>query len=299
MSRIRSIGRAILLRAPDPVRRFVMAAVGRPLPPRQPRSAAPARPAPPPAPESTGFKVAYVLGRPDLVERLPLGCRRVLDLGCATGEVGLEIRARIPDAEITGVEVDPAMAAVAAGRIDRVVTANLDDVDAIVAELADRRFDAIVAGDILEHLVDPWTVLRGLAPVLADDAWIVASLPNIGHWDTWWNVLVRRRWPYRTRGIHDSTHLRFFARRNVGPLFEQAGFRVAEIVAKPRLVERPHRWNRWSRWFALPGLRDLLTFQFIVVARRDATLDPSAAATAGVDRELLAAPTAGGGGSEV
>lgn len=294
MNPIRAAGRAVLLRSPQRIRRLVMAAIGRPLPVPAPRPAA----APPAPGDPAGFKVAYVMGRPDLVERLPLTCRKVLDLGCATGQVGIEIKARIPDAEVTGVEVDRAMAAVAVERIHRVVTANLDDVDAIVAELAGEQFDAIVAGDILEHLVDPWTVLRGLRPILTDDALIVASLPNIGFWDTWWNVIIRRRWPYRPRGIHDSTHLRFFARRNIAPLFGQAGFRVDAIFPKYRVIERPHPRNRWAARAAVPGLRDLLTFQFIVLARRDSTIDPALAATTAVQHELLIgqSPDAGASG---
>src|SRR5215210_2768079 len=224
ISALRRLGRAALLSAPDPLRRTVMAAIGRPLPPRAPRAARPPAVGP-----DAPFNASYVGSRPDLVEQLPETSRNILDLGCATGEVGVAIVKRIPEARVTGVELDPPMAAVAAGRIANVVSVDLEDLDAVRAALAGERFDAVIAGDILEHLVDPWRALRGLQPVLTNDALIIASLPNIGFWDTWWNVLVHRRWPYRPRGIHDSTHLRFFAGRHIPPLFEQAGFRVDAV----------------------------------------------------------------------
>ncbi len=268
MNQFRRGARAVLLRAPLPIRRAVLRAFGRdlPRPPATPSSSADRRA----ELEALGFVRSYIGTRPELVSRLPRSCRNVLDLGCATGEVGAAVKRRTPEARVTGVELDPAMAALASAQLDRVVAADLGDSGAIARDLADGPFDGVIAGDILEHLVDPWGTLRALTAVLSADAWVVASLPNVGFWDTWWNVLVRKRWPYRSRGIHDATHLRFFARRNIEPLFGQAGYRVERIDRVYRLVEQPQRRNRLARWLAIPGLRDLLTFQFLVVARLDA-----------------------------
>ncbi len=260
--------RSAARRLPRSIRRPIFRLLGRPFPESDPPPIT--APSDGEATDATGFNRAYVGARPELVERLPATCRNVLDLGCATGEVGAAVKRRIPAASVTGVELDPAMAALAAERLDHVVAANLEDGDAIARELAGPPFDGVIAGDILEHLVDPWRTLRDLRAVLAPGAVIVASLPNVGFWDTWWNAMVRRRWPYRPRGIHDATHLRFFARHNVEPLFSQAGFRIERLDRTYRLVERPHPRNRHARLFALPGLRDLLTFQFLIVARLEA-----------------------------
>lgn len=267
MSRLRSAARAVFRRFPRPVRRTAFRLAGRPFP----DAARQMQPSSSGADPDT-FNRAYVGARPDLVERLPTDRRNVVDLGCATGEVGAAVKRRIPLARVTGVEIDPAMAAVAAGRLDRVVAADLESADAVIGELAGEPFDGVIAGDILEHLVDPWRTLRILTAVLAPEAVVVASLPNVGFWDTWWNVMVRKRWPYRPRGIHDATHLRFFARRNLEPLFAQAGYRVERIDRSYRLIEHPHPRNRFARYVAIPGLRDLLTFQFLVIARRDVGL---------------------------
>jgi SAM-dependent methyltransferase len=270
MTRLRPALRRLVRIVPWPIRRRVLTAFGRPVPPPRPRTADL-----PTDPDEAAFKRAYVGGRPDLVSRVPANARNVLDLGCATGEVGLGLKARIPGVRVVGVEIDAAMAAVAAGRLERVVQADLGDPVAVRASLAGEAFDAVVAGDILEHLTDPWAVLRTIVPRLADGATVVASLPNGGFWNTWWNVLVRKRWPYRSRGMHDATHLRFFARRNLAPLFAQAGLTIERIDRAYRLVDRPHPRNRWARRIALPGLRDLLTYQFIVVARRPLPSDDS------------------------
>jgi 2-polyprenyl-3-methyl-5-hydroxy-6-metoxy-1,4-benzoquinol methylase len=208
---------------------------------------------------------AYTGARPDLVALVPAEAHRVLDVGCATGALGAALKAVRESAVVTGVELDPEMAAVAEERLDRVL---VQPVEEALAELAAERFDCVVCGDVLEHLVDPWSVLRGLVELLDEGGTVVASLPNVGHLDTLVNLVFRRRWPYRARGIHDETHLRFFALANVRELFERAGLQVVELRRHYRLIDRPHRLNSVARLLALPGLRELVAYQYLVVARR-------------------------------
>jgi SAM-dependent methyltransferase len=206
---------------------------------------------------------AYTGPRHDLLELLPERCDRVLDIGCAEGLVGAEIRARRPGCEVWGIERDRAFAAVARTRLARVFGG---DAEQVLPELRARgeRFDLVVCGDILEHLVDPWAVLRTVR-ALCPDGCLLASLPNVGHWSTLWSLVWRSEWPYRDRGIHDRTHLRFFARRNVAELFGSAGFRLEVLRTRHRLLERPHPVNARLEPLlrALPGLARLTAFQFL------------------------------------
>src|SRR3954462_14174997 len=98
--------------------------------------------------------------RPEILRHLPRTARRVLDLGCATGTTGAALKQR-QDAEVVGVEREPEYAREAAARLDRVVTADVEAFDP--AGLG--TFDALIAADILEHLVDPWAALRRCAAV--------------------------------------------------------------------------------------------------------------------------------------
>ena len=40
----------------------------------------------------------------------------------------------------------------------------------------------IIFADVLEHLVDPWGVLRELRPMLSPGGRVLLSVPNIAHW---------------------------------------------------------------------------------------------------------------------
>jgi 2-polyprenyl-3-methyl-5-hydroxy-6-metoxy-1,4-benzoquinol methylase len=218
----------------------------------------------PSATTEAGFLRAYTGSRPDLLALVPAGAARVLDVGCATGALGAALKAERADATVVGVEIDPAMAAVAQTRLDRVLA---EPIEQALERLAGERFDCVVCGDVLEHLGDPWSVLRALAGLLDDNGTVVASLPNVAHLDTLANLVFRHRWPYRERGVHDETHLRFFALANVRALFAQAGLEIVELRRHYRLIDRPHGVNLLAWLVALPGLRELVAYQYLVLAR--------------------------------
>ena len=209
---------------------------------------------------------AYANPRPEVVPLVPAIHRTVLDVGCSTGQLGAVLRAR--GQHVTGIEHDPESAAEARTRLDCVVEADVEAVaagasTAALAALAGP-FDCIVFADVLEHLRDPWRVVRWGAGLLAPDGCIVVSVPNIGNLQTLWALLVRRKWPYKVVGIFDRTHLRFFTRRNLPDLFAGTDLRIVEVVRVPRIHDRiDSRWNRLA-----PLLGDLGAFQFVLRAER-------------------------------
>ena len=211
------------------------------------------------------FNPSYVGRRSDVERLLPPGVHSVLDVGCSVGALGASIKAST-GAQVTGIEYSPAMAAEAEKVLDRVF---VGDATAVIdgSTLEGMQFDAIIFADVLEHLPDPWLVLRRAVRLLTPGGRIIASLPNIRHLSTIYHLVVLGYWPYRDRGIHDRTHLRFFTRRNVLELFRSANLEIESVDAKYRLVERPHRINRFAKYFALPGLRGFLAFQYLVTAR--------------------------------
>ncbi len=208
---------------------------------------------------------AYTGGRPDIENLVSPTAKLVLDVGCSNGTLGAAIKART-GAQVVGVELSSAMAAEARNRLDRVF---VDDAAAVFAteKLAEYKFDTIIFADVLEHLVDPWLVLQTATKYLTPEGTIIASLPNIRHIDTIYNLVVKGKWPYRDRGIHDRTHLRFFTKQNITDLFSNAGLEINRIETNYRLVEKPHSLNRWAKFMALPGIRNFLAFQYLIQAK--------------------------------
>lgn len=213
------------------------------------------------------FNQAYIGARPDILNLIPPSVSYVLDVGCSTGILGKQIKSISDSIEITGIELNSSMAKIAEQQIDKVITADIEEIN-LLDYLQPSYFDCIICADILEHLRDPWRIIKQLTEYLKRDGVIIASIPNIRHYSSVNNLLFKGYWPYRDRGIHDRTHLRFFTKKNIIELFQGAGLNIDRMVANYRLIETPHKFNNYSHFFAIPFLKDFLTFQYLVVGKR-------------------------------
>lgn len=218
---------------------------------------------------TSDFNPSYTGPRPDILALLPGHFNTALDVGCSNGALGLSLK-QLRQVSVTGIEYDPAMASVAAAHLDDVITGNIE-APGILDQLGDRTFDVIICGDVLEHLADPWLIMTKLSQHLTAGGCLIASLPNIRHISTIYSLLVKGYWPYRDRGIHDRTHLRFFTLRNIRELFAHADLTVQRIEANYRLLEAPKAVNRHARKIAIGPLKPFLAFQYLVCAKKNSS----------------------------
>jgi 2-polyprenyl-3-methyl-5-hydroxy-6-metoxy-1,4-benzoquinol methylase len=163
--------------------------------------------------------------KPAFLELIDPRGLRVLDLGCGGGHNGALLK-RAGAREVVGVELHAGAAAQARTRLDSVVQGDLAHLD--LAQLGDESFDAILASDVLEHLAEPEEALARVLTRLRPGGVVLVSLPNVAHVVVFANLLMKR-WPRRSSGIFDRTHLRFFAKRDMVQLLEGAGLRVLRI----------------------------------------------------------------------
>jgi SAM-dependent methyltransferase len=110
----------------------------------------------------------------DLLEPQPRA--RLLDLGCADGELTLRLAARIGTTDVTGVEGAPAVAAKGRERGIHVVEADLNR----PLPLPDEAFDVVHANQIIEHLHDTDRLASEIHRLLAPAGYAVLSTNNLG-----------------------------------------------------------------------------------------------------------------------
>jgi O-antigen biosynthesis protein len=166
-----------------------------------------------------------------IIELLGLD-KQVLDVGCATGNLAEVLAGR--GCRVTGIDIDPEAARQAEKHCERVIVGDVESLD-LGAELDEADFDVIVFGDVLEHLKDPLQTLRRFKPFLQTEGYVIASIPNIAHGSVRL-ALMQGRFRYRSLGLVDDTHLRFFTRETVEQLFDDAGFLIADLRRTTRGV---------------------------------------------------------------
>ena len=184
--------------------------------------------------------------------------RRILDVGCDTGNLGGYLKG-LGNA-VDGVEMDPEAAGRAKSKLDRVYTGSAEDPE-LLRELSGP-YDVVVFADVLEHIADPASLLRKVAPLLAEAGIIIASLPNVANFRVRFQLLFGR-FEYTETGILDKTHLRFFTKKTAAGLFRDAGFEVVDV--RPAATYMP-----LALLFGWPGL---FATRYVLKARPSASSD--------------------------
>jgi 2-polyprenyl-3-methyl-5-hydroxy-6-metoxy-1,4-benzoquinol methylase len=162
--------------------------------------------------------------------------KRIVDLGLSRGLL-LERFRRYPDVELGGIEIDPAEIekARARGLEPRRHHINVFEGDRMTARLPydDEWADVVLAGEILEHIVDTEVFLREIHRSLKPGGALVLSTPNI-LWLKHRLGLLAGRYPdaleYRTRYGDDFGHVRVFAPAQLQELLAEAGFVESAIL---------------------------------------------------------------------
>jgi SAM-dependent methyltransferase len=154
------------------------------------------------------------------IEAHVAGPGAILDLGCWVGFLLAEARER--GWRTLGVEPSEFGSGYAREQLGlEVLTADL-----FSAELERASFDAIVMGDVLEHLVSPADALARLRELLAPGGVVWLAVPDAGSavarvlGKRWWSVL--------------PTHVQYFTRGSLATLLTRSGFDQLESSTAPK-----------------------------------------------------------------
>jgi 2-polyprenyl-3-methyl-5-hydroxy-6-metoxy-1,4-benzoquinol methylase len=164
--------------------------------------------------------------RSDILPLIPPEAGKVLDVGCGAGNTVAWLRSIRNVTWAGGVEIHPDAAAEARCKLDTVYTTGVEDLE---LPLAEGSLDLILCLDILEHLVDPWMVVKRLYRLLRPGGTLIASLPNVRNKRVVFPLLFKGSWKYRDFGVLDRTHLRFFTRKSAIDMLTSAGFSIDGI----------------------------------------------------------------------
>jgi len=185
----------------------------------------------------------------DILALMPRDARRIIEVGCSSGSLAHEYKKLNPQCEYIGIEIVPEFAEVARASCDQVVLGNIEHLeDELFASLFPS--DCWIFADVLEHLYDPWSVLRRIRAFLRPNASVLACIPNAQYWSVQ-VCLNNGDFRYEDEGLLDRTHIRWFTKTTMIELFRTTGFAIVEGGARVSSADDPKREQ------ALIGIRAL------------------------------------------
>jgi 2-polyprenyl-3-methyl-5-hydroxy-6-metoxy-1,4-benzoquinol methylase len=193
----------------------------------------------------------------------------ILDVGAAQGMLGRQLQGS--GLVLDAVELNPVWADECKPFYRNVYNCPIE-----AASLEPKTYRVVVCGDVLEHTVDPVSVLRQTMAVATDDATFVVSLPNVAHLAVRL-MLLFGSFPKMERGILDRTHLHFFTRRTMTQMLREAGLRVTSARATGVPLDELWRGGEGrllfklltrSQHLALTLAPRLFAYQWVMTAER-------------------------------
>ena len=192
-----------------------------------------------------------------LLDKRLTGRSRFLDVGCGVGAITLLLKERLKFDDAYGVDIAEANVEEAQRRG---VLAQQVDLNTSNLPFPEQFFDAIFAGEIIEHMVDPDHLLQESHRALKPDGILVLTTPNLASWynraalllgwqpvdtGTSFYYTVGRPRLFKFGEGATAGHLRLYTLRALGELLQAHDFRILDIAAVPARESGKFVQDRW------------------------------------------------------
>jgi len=156
--------------------------------------------------------------------RLVLPNSHVLDVGCARGDLSQYLRDKL-NCRVTGLDVSDEAVKICKEKGIDAIRCNIEE------ENAPGKYDAIILCAILEHLMDPVSVLIKLKGNLEREGNIIVGVPNFSHIMARISYLLGKNIQYYDRtlrgmllGVQPAGHVHFFNKVTLSYLLQRTGY---------------------------------------------------------------------------
>jgi len=165
-----------------------------------------------------------------------LGARRVVDIGCGNGALCRELARR--GYEVVGCEPSADGVQLARSSAPELVFHQLG-VDDDPSVVGNESFDVAIATEVIEHLARPRSLPRFTKQLLRPGGHVIISTPYHGYLK---NLLLAlaNKWDAHLNPFWDGGHIKFWSRKTLSQLLNEAGFRVVRFIGAGRI---PFLWK--------------------------------------------------------
>lgn len=161
-----------------------------------------------------------------ILHQIP-GNSKVLDLGCGDGNVS-QLYVERKGCKVIGIDISGSALKLAREKIE----ALCGDLNDTLLPFKDEVFDAVTVVDVLEHLINPLSLLSETHRLLKPGGRLILSVPNFARWDNRIRMLLGKpldilHWEKYGDG---AEHLHWFTCEKVAYFLRKAGFKKIKFV---------------------------------------------------------------------
>ncbi len=197
--------------------------------------------------------------RKDILPLVPRHSQRVLEIGCSQGNTLAYLKDNGYCDWTFGTDLFVDAIEIAKDKVDQVYQGNIEET---TLPIESGSIDLILCLDVLEHLINPQKVIAYLHQLLVPGGIIIASIPNVRHYSASFPLIFQNKWEYKSNGVLDNTHLRFFVKDTAIDLMESSGLKMNRLICQTK--PRDNRLNQLT----LGLLNSFLTLQYLIEVRR-------------------------------
>lgn len=204
--------------------------------------------------------------RKELLDLIPIENRKgtMLEIGAASGDNSIYAKKNGYAENIYGIELFNMDSSNQQNELfDEFIIGNIEDLD---LTFENEKFDVILAGDVLEHLVDPYIIVEKLNKYLKPNGVLISSIPNIRYFRVLNNIVIKGDFKYTEKGILDKTHLRFFTKKNILDLFNMNKYKVEKIESNLKYLNNK---SALLNKITFELLEEFLTKQYFIVCKKN------------------------------
>ena len=197
-----------------------------------------------------------------LLKRIELNAfDSVLDVGCGSCDTLVYIKEQGIAKKADGIELCSIPNSNQQNKL--VDNLHIGMVDNIIDNISNK-YDLITFLDVLEHVTDPWLIVKKSSRLLNENGIIIICCPNIREIKTLAKIFFKGTFKYEDAGILDKTHLRFFCPKDLIGLIPEQEFDLVGLFPNYKMAP-----NRKKAKFLHGGLLDeLMAPQYFVVAKK-------------------------------